>query len=69
MSHAFKSESFPAFEDTTTAAMWGGAGVGFPLGEEVSGWVAAGYNSGLGDNKETTFIGVYAGVSFAVGGG
>ncbi len=69
MSHAFKSESLPAFEDTTTAAMWGGgAGVGFPLGG-VSGWVAAGYNSGLGDNSGTTYIGVYAGLTFAVGGG
>ena len=69
MSHAYKSESFPANEDTSTTAMWsGGAGVGFPLGG-VIGWVAAGYTAGLGDNSGTTLFGVYAGATFAVGGG
>jgi len=68
MSHAFKSESFPAFEDTSTTAMWsGGAGVGFPLGG-TNGFVAAGYTAGLGDNSGTTLFGVYAGVNVAVGG-
>ena len=68
MSHAYKSDSFPASEETTTAAVVaGGAGVGFPLGG-VNGWAAAGYTKGLGDNKNTTYIGIYAGVSFAVGG-
>ncbi len=65
MSHAFKS---PALDDTSTAGVWSlGAGVGFPLGG-VSGWIAAGYTKGLSDNSGTTYIGVYAGLTFALGG-
>ena len=68
MSHAFKSDSAPSAEGTDTAAVFsGGAGVGFPLGG-VNGFIAAGYTKGLGDNSETTLIGVYAGLSFALGG-
>ena len=66
MSHAYKSDSFP--EGTSTAAMWGGgAGVGFPLGG-VNGSIAGGYTAGLSDNSDTTLFGVYAGVTFALGG-
>ena len=66
MSHAYRSDTFA--DDTSTAAAWGGgAGVGFPIGG-VSGWIAAGYNAGLSDNSGTTFFGIYAGVSVAVGG-
>jgi hypothetical protein len=70
MSHAYKSEAFPANDDTSTAAAWSlGAGVGFPLGDAAGGFVAAGYTAGVGDNSGTTLFGVYAGVNFAVGGG
>ena len=69
MSHAFKSDAAPATDATSTAAVWaGGAGVGFPLGG-VNGFVAAGYTAGLGANSGTKYFGLYAGVSFAVGGG
>ena len=69
LSHAFKSDSAPSTEVTSTAGtLAGGAGIGFPLGG-VSGFVAAGYNSHLGGDVDTTYFGVYAGVSFAVGGG
>ena len=56
----------PRLRDTAPVVA-GGAGVGFPLGG-VNGWVAAGYTKGLGDNSDTTYIGVYAGLSFALGG-
>ncbi len=66
MSNSFKSDALPATDVRDTAAVWaGGAGVGFPLGG-VNGFVAAGYTKGLGDNSDTTYIGVYAGVSFAL---
>jgi hypothetical protein len=66
MSHAFKST---LIDDTSTAAMWSaGAGLGFPLGG-VNGFIAAGYTAGLSDNSDTTLFGIYAGASFAVGGG
>ncbi len=69
MSHSYKSETLPAADDKSTAAVWGGgAGVGFPLGG-TNGWIAAGYNAGLGDNSGTTYFGVYAGLTFALGGG
>ena len=69
LSYAFKSDSDPSAEATSTAGtVAGGAGIGFPLGG-VSGFVAAGYNSHLGGDVETTFFGVFAGLSFAVGGG
>ena len=69
MSIAFKSESDPTAEDTSTAAVLaGGAGVGFPLGG-VNGFLAAGYTSDLGGDIDMTYFGLYAGVVFALGGG
>lgn len=70
MSNSFKSESVPASADTkSTAVVWsGGAGLGFPIGG-VNGFVAAAYTAGLSDNSAITYVGVYAGVTFAVGGG
>jgi len=69
LSHAFKSDSDPSTDATSTAgAMAGGAGIGLPLGG-VSAFVAAGYNSHLGGDIDTTYFGVYAGLNFSVGGG
>ena len=69
MSHAFKSDAAPATDATSTAAVWGGGvGVGFPLGG-VTGFVSAGYTAGLGDNSGTTYFALFAGATFAVGGG
>ena len=69
MAHSFKSDLLPLTEGRDTAAVVaGGAGVDFPLGG-VNGFVAAGYTKGLGDNSDTTYIGIYAGLSFPLVGG
>jgi len=66
---AFKSESNPSSDNTSTAAaLAGGAGVSYPLGG-VTGFLAAGYSSDLGGDIDMTYFGLYAGVSFALGGG
>ena len=68
-SSLFKSEPDPTIDNTSTAAaVAGGAGVGFPLGG-VNAFLAAGYNSDLGGDIDMTYFGLYAGVSFALGGG
>ncbi len=68
MVNAFKSGSLPASDATDTAGVLaGGAGLGFPLGG-VGGWVAAGYTQDLGLTNATTYFGLYAGVTFALGG-
>ena len=69
MSYSFKSESTPASDAKDTGGVLaGGAGVGVPLGG-VNAWVAAGYTQNLGLTNATTCFGLYADVSFALGGG
>ena len=58
----------PADNTSTAAALAVGAGVGFPLGG-VNGFLAAGYTSDLGGDIDMTYFGLYAGLSFALGGG
>ncbi len=66
-SHAFKSASDPSAEATSTSGVLaGGAGLGFPLGG-IGGFVAAGYNSHLGGDFDTTYFGLSAGLSFILG--
>ena len=67
LSHAFSSTSAPSAEATSTSGLIaGGVGLGFPLGG-VGGFLAAGYNSGLGGDFDTNYFGASAGLSFSLG--
>jgi hypothetical protein len=67
--HTYKSDEFPDEEGTDTGFAFGaGAGYGFPLGETLNGWVLGRYLQGQFDGGNTAFVGLMAGVSFAVGG-
>lgn len=68
LSHAFRSDEDPNADVTSTAGtVAGGAGLGVPLGT-TRGFIAAGYNSHVGGDFDTTYFGVYVGMSFTLGG-
>ena len=68
LAHAYKSDDFPASEETWTGpAAAGGAGVAFPVGP-ARGMVAGSYHQGFGDNVgDTSFVLFGAAIQVAVG--
>lgn len=67
MTHSYKSESTPQFEDSATGmTLGGGGGVTFPLGG-AQGILAGTYIQGFGDIDETSLFGISAGVQFLFG--
>ena len=72
--HAYKSDDFPEFEDSSTGLAFGaGVGYGIPLGDKLQGWVLGRYIQGqLSDDEtgegNTTLFGVMAGLSIPIGG-
>jgi len=70
LKHSYKSEEFSEYEDSESAlAFGGGAGYAFPIGG-MNGWVLGRYLQGQfdGEDGNTAFFGVFAGVSFPFGG-
>ncbi|MFH1763927.1 MAG: hypothetical protein ABIF09_07025 [Gemmatimonadota bacterium] len=66
--HKYSSDDFSEFEDSETGlAFGGGAGYSIPLGG-MFGWVEGRYMQGQFDDGNTSFFGVFAGISFPVGG-
>jgi hypothetical protein len=69
MVHDYKSDEFSEFEGSETGlAFGGGAGYGFPLGS-LSAWAEGRYMQGQFDDGNTSFFGVFAGISIPFGGG
>jgi len=67
MTHSFKSEDFPDFEESeTNLAAQVGAGVNFALGS-VGGMVAASATTGMFDLNSTTFAAVAAALQIPFG--
>ena len=70
MVHKYTSDDFPEFDESDTGlAFGGGGGYSFPVGS-FTGWVEGRYLQGQfdGEDGNTAFAGVMAGVSFPLGG-
>ncbi len=73
LQHKYVSDHDHGDESSTGVAFGGGAGLSFPFGESLSGWVLGRYIMGMtGDDEhdegDTTFLGLMAGISIPVGG-
>jgi hypothetical protein len=68
--HSYKSEEHSESESSDSGiAFGGGAGYSIPFGESMNGWILGRYLMGkTGEDSDTSFIGIMAGVSIPIGG-
>ena len=67
LSHKFKPATGTGGTDTSFAYE-AGAGLGIKAGSKAHVWFGGQYMAGTGDNSGTKFLGILAGITFAVGG-